>query len=118
MKKNRYLTRIYWSDEDAAFIAEIPALPGCMSHGDTIVEAAANIEEAAGLWLEMAERHSDPIPEPDLAREEIERFAPVLSVAKLARRAGMNQHTLASKLRRKSRFTEEESKAILAALGT
>ncbi|HWL51783.1 MAG TPA: type II toxin-antitoxin system HicB family antitoxin [Chthoniobacteraceae bacterium] len=115
-KMNRYLTRIYWSDEDEAYMAEIPALPGCMSHGDTLAEAAANIEEAAELWLEMAEKYNDPIPEPDLAREEIERFAPVLSVAKLARRAGINQHTLASKLRRKSRFTNEEAAAILRAL--
>jgi len=29
----KYETIIYWSDEDQAFIAEVPELPGCMAHG-------------------------------------------------------------------------------------
>jgi lambda repressor-like predicted transcriptional regulator len=37
-------------------------------------------------------------------------------MSKLARRAGINQHTLASKMRRKSPFTKDETKAILKAL--
>lgn len=114
-KINRYLTRVYWSDEDAAYVAEVPALAGCVAHGDTMEEVARAIQQATELWMESATRHGDPVPEPDLAREEIERFAPVLSIAKLARRAGINQHTLASKLRRKSKFTAEEAKAILKA---
>ena len=118
MKKkiNRYLTRIYWSDEDDAYVAEVPALPGCVAHGATMQQAAREIGAAMELWLESAERHGDAIPEPDLAREEINRFAPVLSISKLARRAGMNQHTLASKLRRKSPFSKAEAEAILKAL--
>ena len=71
---------------------------------------------AMRLWLDSARRHGDPIPEPNIAREEIDRFAPILNVAKLARRAGINQHTLASKIRRKSAFTKDEAKAILKAL--
>ncbi len=118
MKKkiNRYLTRIYWSNEDESYVAEVPALPGCVAHGATMQQAAKEIGVAMDLWLESANRHGDPVPEPDLAREEINRFAPVLSLSKLARRAGINQHTLASKLRRKSPFTEEEARAILKAL--
>ncbi|MEI6561845.1 MAG: type II toxin-antitoxin system HicB family antitoxin [Verrucomicrobiota bacterium] len=112
---NRYLTRIHWSDDDEAYIAEVPALPGCVAHGATMQKAARELEKAFALWTESATRHGDTIPEPDLAREEIERFAPVLSVAKLARRAGINQHTLASKLRRKSPFTKEETSALLKA---
>jgi predicted RNase H-like HicB family nuclease len=70
MKKQRYrfLTRIYWSDEDEACIAEVPALSGCIAHGDTIHSAAKEIGVAMSLWLESAARHGDPIPEPDLAR--------------------------------------------------
>jgi hypothetical protein len=79
-------------------------------------QAAKEMAVAMRLWLGSARRHGDSIPEPDIAREEIARFAPILSVAKLARRAGINQHTLASKLRRKSAFTKEEAKAILKAL--
>lgn len=118
MKKpiSRYLIRIYWSDDDEAFIAEVPALPGCIAHGDSIQKAAREIQIAMGLWLDSACRHGDPIPEPDLAREEIGRVAPFLNVSKLALRAGLNKHTLASKLRRKSPFTAPETKAILKAL--
>ena len=114
-KINRYLTRVYWSDEDEAYVAEVQALPGCVAHGDSMEEAAKAIQEATELWIESANRHRDPVPEPDLAREEIERFTPILSIAKLARRAGLNQHTLASKIRRKSPFTRDEAKAILKA---
>jgi len=113
---NRYLTRIYWSDDDEAYIAEAPALPGCVAHGSTMQQAAKEMGVAMRLWLESAHRHGDPIPEPDIAREEIDRYAPILNIAKLARRAGINQHTLASKIRRKSAFTKEEAKAILKAL--
>jgi len=68
------------------------------------------------LKLDSARRHGDPVPEADLARKEIDRFAPILNVAKIARRAGINQHTLANKLRRKSAFTKDETNAILKAL--
>ena len=115
-KINRYLTRIYWSDEDDAYIAEAPALPGCIAHGSTMQQAAKAMSIAMEIWIESARRHGDDIPEPDLAREEIDRFAPILNIAKLARRAGIYQHTLASKIRRKSAFTKDEAKAILTAL--
>lgn len=112
----KYLTKIYWSDEDEAYVATVPALRGCVSHGDTFEDAAANIQEAAQAWLESAEKHSDPIPVPDLAAEEISRLAPILNVSKLAELSGLNKNTLASKLRRKSKFTVEESAAILEAI--
>lgn len=112
----KYLVKIHWSEEDQAYLARVPALPGCMSHGDTYPEAAAMIEDAAKLWLASAAKHKDPIPEPDLAAEEITRLAPLLNVSKLARLSGVNAHTLATKLRRGTRFTEDESKRILSAL--
>lgn len=117
-QKQRYLTKIYWSDDDDAFVAEVPALRGCVSHGETLAEAAAGIEEAIELWLESAHRHNDPIPEPDLAAEEIARLSPILNISKLARLSGLNKHTLASKLRRKSAFTPEEGRRIREAIAS
>ena len=38
-------------DETGYYVAEIPALPGCMSQGRTLEEAKANIREAIGAWL-------------------------------------------------------------------
>jgi predicted RNase H-like HicB family nuclease len=118
MKKQplRYLTRIYWSDEDEGFVAEVPALQGCIGVGDTQANALREVTKSVRLWLKSAAKHGDPIPEPGLAREEIERVSPFLNLSKLALRAGLNKSTLASKLRRKSPFTESEAKAILKAL--
>jgi hypothetical protein len=41
--------------EDGGFIATIPAMPGCMTHGETRAEALANIEDAKACWVEMGE---------------------------------------------------------------
>lgn len=111
-----YLVKIHWSEEDQAYIAKVPALPGCISHGDTYPEAAAMIEDAAEAWLGSAAKHNDPIPDGDLVAEEITRLAPLLNISKLARLSGVNSHTLASKLRRGTRFTEDQSRRILSAL--
>jgi predicted RNase H-like HicB family nuclease len=112
----KYLIKIYWSEEDAAYIATVPALRGCISHGDSYQEAMQNIQEAADLWLEMAVKYQDPIPEHDLAAEEITRLAPLLNISKLARLSGVNSNTLSTKLRRGTRFTTHESQRILEAI--
>jgi predicted RNase H-like HicB family nuclease len=68
---NRYLVRIYWSDEDEAYVAEAPALLGCVAHGATMEQAAKAMNTAMRLWLDSAGRHRDPIPEPDLCPRRI-----------------------------------------------
>jgi predicted RNase H-like HicB family nuclease len=60
----KYETIIYWSNEDQAFIADVPELPGCMAHGPTPNEALANAQDAIALWLDTASEFGDPIPEP------------------------------------------------------
>lgn len=59
---HKYEVVIYWSDEDQVFIAEVPELPGCVTHGDTQVAALANADEAIQLWIATAEEFGDPIP--------------------------------------------------------
>jgi predicted RNase H-like HicB family nuclease len=49
-------------DEDGVFVAEVPSLPGCISQGQTRVEATANIKEAIALYLESLAAHNDPVP--------------------------------------------------------
>jgi predicted RNase H-like HicB family nuclease len=61
---DRYEIILYWSMADAAFVAEVPELPGCMAHGDSQESALANVKEAMQLWLETAKEFGDPIPEP------------------------------------------------------
>lgn len=61
---NRYKVIIYWSDEDQAFIAEVPELAGCMADGVTYQEALTNAEIAIQEWIETAKELGRPIPEP------------------------------------------------------
>ena len=42
-------------DEKGYYVAEVPALPGCLSQGKTEEEAIANIKEAIEGWLEVME---------------------------------------------------------------
>jgi predicted RNase H-like HicB family nuclease len=51
-------------DEDGVFVAEVPSLPGCISQGETRVEALANIREAIAVYLESLEAHGEAIPPP------------------------------------------------------
>jgi predicted RNase H-like HicB family nuclease len=51
-------------DEDGVFVAEVSALPGCLSQGRTRTEAIENIKEAIADSLESLKTHSEPIPLP------------------------------------------------------
>jgi predicted RNase H-like HicB family nuclease len=60
----RYEIILYWSEEDQAFIAEVPELPGCAADGETYQEALQNVEIIMQEWIETAEELGRPIPEP------------------------------------------------------
>jgi len=61
---DKYEIIIYWSEEDGAFVAEAPELPGCMAHGDTHESALAAIRGAMELWIDSAKEFGAPIPKP------------------------------------------------------
>ena len=60
----KYEVIIYWSQEDEAFIAEVPELAGCAADGATYQEALANVEVVIQEWIETAKEIGRPIPEP------------------------------------------------------
>jgi len=60
----KYEVIIYWSEEDQAFIAEVPELPGCMADGPTYQDALASAEMVIQEWLETAREMGRPIPKP------------------------------------------------------
>jgi predicted RNase H-like HicB family nuclease len=62
--ESRYEMIIYWSQEDDAFIVEVPELPGCMADGRTYQEAVANAELVISEWIETAKELGRPIPSP------------------------------------------------------
>jgi predicted RNase H-like HicB family nuclease len=55
---------LYWSNDDNAFIAEVPELPGCMADGKTRKEAVENAEQIIAEWIETALEDGEEIPEP------------------------------------------------------
>ncbi len=58
-------------DEDGFFVAECPALPGCVSQGKTRVEAIKNVQDAIKGYLESLKKHDEPIP-PAIEEEIVE----------------------------------------------
>jgi predicted RNase H-like HicB family nuclease len=55
---------IYWSEDDKAFLAEVPELPGCMADGVTQEDALKNIKSIMEQWLETAKSLGRSIPLP------------------------------------------------------
>ena len=59
------------TDEDGIFVAEVTALPGCISQGNTRKEVLRNIQEAITAYLESLKAHNEPIP-PSINEEVVE----------------------------------------------
>ena len=60
----RYELIIYWSEDDQAFIVEVPELSGCMADGESYQEAVQNAEIVIQEWIETAQQLGRTIPKP------------------------------------------------------
>ena len=60
----RYEIILCWSNEDQAFITEVPELSGCMAYGDDHETALRNIKDAMHLWIERAQEMGRAVPRP------------------------------------------------------
>ena len=60
---SKYEIILYWSEEDQAFIAEVPELPGCAADGPSYQEAISNVEVIIQEWIETARELNRPVPE-------------------------------------------------------
>jgi predicted RNase H-like HicB family nuclease len=67
MRPIQYSIIIQWSDRNDAYLANVPELPGCHTHGDTYQEALESALEVIELWIEAAEKDGLPIPPPKIA---------------------------------------------------
>ena len=67
-------TVVFHPEPEGGYTAEVPALAGCISYGETIEEARGNAAEAIEGYLEALRKHGDPIPvgeeHPSEARRE------------------------------------------------
>lgn len=59
-----YHVNVFWSDEDGCYVADIPDLEACSAFGETPEQALAEVQRAKRAWLEVAQKHGKPIPEP------------------------------------------------------
>lgn len=59
-----YHINIFYSDEDAGYIADIPDLKCCSAFGKTQEEALHEVQIAKTAWLRAAKKHGKPIPPP------------------------------------------------------
>ncbi len=60
----KYEVIVYWSEEDEAYIAEVPELPGCMADGATYEEVVKNVQVIISEWIETAKEMGREIPKP------------------------------------------------------
>lgn len=58
-------------DEDGVYVAEVPALPGCLSQGATRAEALSSVQEAIEAYLESLKARGEAIP-PSIDEEVVE----------------------------------------------
>ncbi|OGA26837.1 MAG: hypothetical protein A3I01_11610 [Betaproteobacteria bacterium RIFCSPLOWO2_02_FULL_65_24] len=59
-----YHINVFYSEEDGAYIADIPDLKSCSAFGDTPEEALREVLVAKQAWLAAAKKHRKPIPPP------------------------------------------------------
>ncbi len=66
---------IYERDENGSWIARVPAVRGCHTHGRTLAQARRRIREALSLWVEDAEAAEllHEVKVPRAAREVLRR---------------------------------------------
>ena len=55
---------VYWSEDDHAYIVEVPELSGCMADGKTYEEAIKNVKVVIKEWIETAKKSGREIPKP------------------------------------------------------
>ena len=61
---SKYEIIIFWSDEDNAFVVEVPELPGCMADGQTYQEALSNAQQIIQEWVTTAKELGRTVPQP------------------------------------------------------
>ena len=59
-----YHINIFYSEEDAAYVADIPDLEACSALGQTPEQALSEVESAKRLWLDAARAAGKPVPPP------------------------------------------------------
>jgi len=63
MSEHRYTILLHPDEEQGGYTVTVPALPGCITEGDTIEEAISMAKEAIQLYIESLIADGEPVPE-------------------------------------------------------
>src|SRR5437879_583611 len=66
----RYPAHVFWSEEDAGYIALATDLPGCSAFGETQDAALAELQDAIDAWVEAQRSAGNRIPQPSTPAQE------------------------------------------------
>lgn len=69
-----YQVNLAYDPRDSIYVARVPELENCHTHGRTPEEALANAKEAIELWLDTAKAKRIPIPEPTSRKQFSGKF--------------------------------------------
>lgn len=101
MKKNPYLIRTFWSEDDQCYIAEVPELKGCSGLGSTPEKAMKEAQKSIESWLFVAKKEGIPVPIPMGAKHSTrlnlrlpEEVVDRVKRAAKERKMSMNQYVL------------------------
>ncbi len=72
----QYALVIWYSEEDEAYLVEVPELPGCMADGETIEDAIQAAQTSIQMWIEAARKLKRPVPQPARTREAVTSLFP------------------------------------------
>ena len=76
--KSKYEIIIYWSEDDDAFIAEVPELSGCMADGASYIEALESVKIIIDEWIETAQEYQNKGYAPAIIRALREKYPEML----------------------------------------
>lgn len=65
----QYALVIWYSQQDEAYLAEVPELPVCMADGETPEQAVQAAQTALRLWIAGARKMGRPVPRPARVRD-------------------------------------------------
>ena len=106
--KYEYAATVSYSAEDEGYIARFAAFENCIGFGEKPEQAVHEAYEGLEGILEVMQRKEMPLPDPDTMAQRLKQLKPLIKITTLAKRAGLNPSTLATKMERGGPFSEDE----------
>ncbi|MBE9078357.1 type II toxin-antitoxin system HicB family antitoxin [Romeria aff. gracilis LEGE 07310] len=66
---------VIYSCDERGYVAEVPALKGCLAQGETLSETIEELRIVTKLWIETAEKHGQPLPDVEGAIQKVKALS-------------------------------------------